>query len=74
MIFNLLANTHSVIIRQVDNPIERFAPFPIVIVSGETIEWINNDNKEHTIIGIQQNQPNDLFHTKTIKPNEKSKD
>ncbi len=67
-----MPNKNSVFIRKVDDPAEKFHPSPIIIVRGETIEWINNDDKVHTIIAIQQDEPNDLFNTKAIKPNEKA--
>jgi len=45
-------------IRQVVVPEEdRFAPFALTIRAGDTIEWINNDTDDHTVVS------DDVFNT-----------
>ncbi len=47
------SSTHQVIIPGED----RFVPFVMVIKKGETVEWINQDTDDHTVVS------NDFFTT-----------
>ncbi len=46
-------HTHKVIVPEAD----RFTPFAITIHRGDTVEWVNNDTDDHTVVS------DDAFNT-----------